>query len=1092
MKTTILTFIFATVVLFSFGQKNLQSKSSIELISEGYDAYEEEKFDESIEVLKKISVNDTNYVIAQKQLAQAYIKVEKFAEAVELLEKLLKYESAYDGRATIYSTLGVAYIGLDEFDKSIEVLNKGISEYPKSQYLYFAKAKTYEKHEDFQEALDNYKLSAQASITHHAAHVQLGIYAAREGNFAEAMMSFMTCILIEPKGDQAASIISFMEEIANGSYSPEPKGIVLSKSGDDFEDLNLLFVNKIALQAKYKTKFSIPTAYAKQFHLISSTISYSKADEGFWNQTYVALYQDIFKAGMLDPMIVFSLQSVDNKDTQKKVSSKKGLIDKFLKEATPIWTRSIQKQYAEFEGEMQHIFVINQSGTRLYGVIDEKNNSMVGNWYGYFSEGNLQLETELDSKGEKNGVFKKYDFFTRNLIEYAEYKNNVLNGEQRFYYSSGELEQKRTNLDGKLVDTVYNYYRGGQIEDKIAVGNDMRDGQSATFYENGKLHTVTDYKEGQINGGYKSYFTNGLVQTEVLVTDGKVEGIKKGFYPDGQLQYEQNYKNDLLDGAFKTFHANGKLEEEGSHLNGDIVGQVKEYYSNGLIYSNAQYDENGKKNGIVENFDSEGKKYMAFTFKKGNMEKIELFDKTGAIIKTISKSGKKLQYENYYPTRNLYCEGEYVDGIAEGVWKYYDDYGVLNKVEKYKAGLIQDTVKAYYPNGKIDYISAYKEGKRDGIYLKYNVFGVLTQEGRYRKCEPVNDWYSYYSDGSLEEEYAFKNGIRHGYQNNYSVNGKLSSYEIYSDGIIISTVYLDTNGVERGSFGQMNGKIELSDPSNSYTRFFGYYNSGEIEGITKWYDAEKNLITEGENVNGEREGLWKYYDNAKLYKTIEYKNGEKHGESIEFHPNGKKRSVVKYLYGSLQGLTTYYFANGNKESEFNYLDDKRHGRMVTYGTDGSVQQFRYYDRGVLLSYSYLDKTGKEIEPIPVKKEESSFTVYYQSGKKAVEQVRVQGLIHGKYVEYYPNGTVYVEGSYYYGDLQGTYITYHPNGKKKQEGVYVNDDYEGLVTIYYESGKVKETIEYRVGVQHGEHKMYAEDGKLTKTYVYYDGEMVKAF
>ena len=585
MRTSNLTLLFASIACFSFGQKNLQSKSSIDLYQEAYSEYEEKNYDESIEIFQKISINDTNYVIAQKQLAQVYIASEEFEKAVEILEKLLNYQSAYENRATVYSTLGVAYMGLDEFEKSIEVLNKGISEYPKSPYLYFARAKTFEKHEDFQQALENYQLAVQAKIDHHASHVQLGLYAAAEGHYSEALMSFMTCILIEPTGSQSASIVSFMEEIANGSYNPEPKGLDLSKNGDDFEDLNLLVDNKIALQPKYKTKFSIPTAYAKQFHLISSTIEYEKSNEGFWNQTYVRLYKELFDKGMLDPMIVFSLQSVENQDTQKKVSSKRGLIDKFLKEANPIWLANSQKQFVEFEGEKQHVLVVTQNGMRIYGLLNKNESSLVGNLYAYYDQGNLQLETELDEKGEKNGSFKKYDYFTRNLIEHSEYKNNQLDGPQKFFYASGELEQERTYKAGIMVDTVYNYYRGGQIEDKIAVSNDMREGASTTFFENGILNSVTHYKEGEIHGEYKSYHKNGELQTELTVKDGSLEGPKKGYYPNGQLEYEQLYKADILNGAYQNFHANGQLEEVGTYLDGDISGENKEYFSNGTLFS---------------------------------------------------------------------------------------------------------------------------------------------------------------------------------------------------------------------------------------------------------------------------------------------------------------------------------------------------------------------------------------------------------------------------------------------------------------------------------------------------------------------------
>lgn len=1093
MKIIVFSTLLIVLSFNSVGQKNLQSKTSVEIFQEMYKVYEDKKFEEAIVLMKKISVNDTNYIAAQRQLSQCYLSTEQYQEAVETLEDILDYQSAFEDRASIYSSLGFAYTKLGKIDRALEILNKGIIEYPKSQYLYYAKATAYEANNDFQSALDNFKLAVQANIGYHGAHLQLGLYAAREGNYTEALLSFMTCILIDSNGEQANSIVSEMENIANGSYDPEPKNIILSKTGDDFEDLNLLIVNKIALQAKYKTKFTIPTSYAEQLHLILATIKYDKDDEGFWNQTYVQMFKDIDNKNLLDAMILFSLRSVQNEDIQKKVSSKKSVLEKFVASAGTIWAENMQRQYIDFEGKKQHVYVISNNGSNLVGKINDKTGKMYGNWYSYYEQGNLQFETELNNEGEKHGTFKEYDVFTRNLIQQAEYKNNKKSGENRTYYTSGELEQVLMYKEGIAYDTLFNYYRGGQLSDKISVKNDQRSGLTTEFYKNGIIKGTGNYKEGLPDGVFKTYHPNNKLDTEMTITNGVLNGTKKTHYSDGQLQAEVNFINDLEDGPFKSYYPNGQLEEEGMMSKGKNVGQKKQYYSNGLISAIAQYDENGKENGSIEKFDSEGKKYITFTFKKGDLEKIELFDKSGATIKTINKSGKKIKYENYYPTRTLNIEGEYNDGIASGVWKYYDNYGVLEKIEKYKNGRLQDSVIGYHPNGKIRFISEYKDGSENGIYLSYNQFGILKQEGRYLEDNPVNDWYTYYPDGSLEEEYAFKNGQRHGYQNNYAPNGKLTSYDIFSNGIIISSVYLDTNGAERARFGQMNGEIKLTDHTNSFVRFFGNYNSGTIEGNTKWYNPNNVLITEGNNVDGEREGLWKYYDqDGSLLKSIEYQSDQFHGNYITFYKNGKLKQEANYKYGDAQGLITNYYDNGNKESEITYLDDEKHGKMITYGYDGSVQQYRYYDRGVLLSYSYLDKTGKEIQPVPVSKEETTFSVYYQNGNKAVNQSRVQGLIHGEYKEYYPNGIMQLDSRYYYGDLTGPYTSYFPSGKKKVECNYLNDELEGVFTEYHANGNVKETITYRVGLMHGENKVYSETGKLIKTYLFYDGEMVKVY
>lgn len=1089
MRKLTLSLFAASTALFSFGQKMLQPKSSIEILIKGFQEMEKENYDEAEAQFKLISVNDTNYVVAQKELAITYMASDRHQEAVDILEDLLIYQSKFKDRANVYTLLGQAYDGLEQYDKSLATYNKGIEEYPKNHLLYYSKAGSLEKQEKYQEALENYKLSAQANMNHHSSHLQLGLYAAREGHFAEAMLSFMTCLLTEPNGDKSSSIVSFLEEMADGSYTPEKRNVNLSYKGDDFEDLNLLIINKIALQSKYKVKLSIPTAYARQLHLILSTVDYNKNDEGYWHQMYLPMYTQIFDAGLLDAMSVYSLQSIQNPNIQKKVAAKKSLVEKFLKEGTSMWSDNILNQYMEFEGSKKHVIVVYQKAGLIVGQMNDSQ-QMIGNWYYYYPQGNVRLKVQMNNSGKKHGIYQVWDEFTRNMIEEEEYDNDMLTGTQKFFYASGELSQTRTYKNGEMVDTVFNYYRGGQISSKIPVNENGRHGLTTTYYQNGTLKSEVMYVDGLADGKYVTYHRNGQKEMEMMLEKDILNGTKKAWYPNGQLQYEYTYKNDTQDGPYETYHVNGNLEEEGTMLAGKYNGTTTEYYSNGVLFSKGEYDEDGKENGTLTNHDSEGKKYIAFSFKKGNLEKVEIFDKDEKVVKTIEKSGKKIAFENYYPTRTLSMEGDMVSGKRDGLWKYYDNYGTLSKTEKYVNGVLQDSVIGYHPNGKIRFISEQKDGQNHGYYLEYSTFGVLTQEGRYNEGEPVNDWYEYYSDGTLREEYAFKNGDQHGYQRNYAVNGKMTSYDIYSEGSIVGTIYLDTNGNEIKRFGQFDGEIRITDPSGSYDRFVGNYESGFIDGETKWYDAEKNLITKGTNINGKREGVWYWYDDkGNVTKKINYQDGEVHGELTEYYPDGKVRSLGKYEYGDMQGTTVWYYENGKKESEINYLDDQRHGKMTTYGYDGSIQQFRYYDRGVLLSYSHLDKAGKEVAQIPVEKGETSFTVYYQNGKKAIEQTRVNGLIHGVYKEYYADGKVMTEGNYYYDDRNGSYKTYHPNGKLKTEGTYMNDYIDGEEKEYFASGNLKETVVYKNGVRHGETKTYSEDGKLIKTTLYYDGEMV---
>lgn len=1076
--------------VFSHAQNKLHAKSSVDILKEAWKHKENDEVKKAEAAFSSISINDTNYVLAQKELALLYMSTNRYEQSNEILHDLLKYESAYKDRASVYYILAQSYNGLEQYEKSHEVLDQGIKEYPMNHILYHVKGLTYEIQEDYQNALEAYKNAVQIDMNYHNSHMRLGVLAAHEGKYTQAMFSLIACLMVEPDGSNSRGIVALLEEIADGTFTPSSKGITLSEDGDKFDQINLLFSNKIALQSKYKVKFTISTAYARQLHLILSNVEYNKNDEGFWHQQYLAFYKDVYNAGLLDAMILFTLQSVTIPKTAKTVASKKSVIDKFLKEASVYWSKNNMNQFLEFEGEKQAVTVIQQNTGPIVGKFNS-NEKPVGNWYYYYTQGNLSLKAELNDKGEKHGTFRYYDAFTNNLIEEKEYENNVQTGKQKKYYRSGELEQVLTYREDQVVDTVYNYYRGGQIEDIIPLKDGKRHGVAIGYYENGQVKYQTNFSEGEASGEYRSYHPNGVLEMEVTLEKGKANGTKKGYYPDGQPEYEYPLKNDMVEGDYKKYHANGKVEETGKMTAGKIFGENISYYSNGTIYSKGQYDEGGKENGAVEYYDSEGRKYLTIDFKKGSIQKIELFSTDGKSIKSSSRSGKKISYENYYPTRHLYCEGDIVDDKRSGVWKYYDNYGVLEKTEKYVNGILQDSVITYHPDGKIESVSEFKNDERDGVYLKYNIFGKLIQEGRYSNGKAVNDWYEYHPDGSLMEEYAFNMDVRHGYFKNYGVNGKLENYNIYSEGIIVATVHLDTNEVETQRFGQYNGEIKLKDPLNNYDRFVGNYNSGYINGEVKWYDVENNLITTGAFVNGKREGLWIWYNSkGDVWKKIDYKNGKIHGEYIEYHENGKVRTTQKYQYGNSQGPTVFYFSNGNKESESDYIDDLRHGRFITYGYDGSIQQIRNYDRGVLISYTYLDKNGKELPPVNVEKGESSFTVYYQNGVKAVEQTRVNGALHGTYKEYYPDGTPMIHSNYYYGELEGPYVRYHPNGNKSLELTYRYNEIEGTRNEYYSNGTLKESGTYHLGERSGERKLYSEKGELIKTYIYYNDQMVE--
>lgn len=1088
MKNLILILLISPFTLLA--QKNIESESSVDLIQKGIEKHDNKEYYEAIQKFKKVSVNDTNYTLAQFETALSYLALEEYVFAQKILINLIKYEVPYDSKALVYKMLAQTYEGEKKYDLAIKTYDEALKIYPKNHNLHFSKGITLEKYEKYQEALESYKNAVRCNANHPGSHLRLGVIAANESRFVESYFSLMSFLMLEPKSERAAGVVSMLEELANGSYNPEPKNIKLSEEGDEFEDINLFFKNQVALTDKYKAKFSYSTAYAKQFHLILSNVKYNKDDKGFWTQMYMPLFLDIFEGKTLDNMILFSLQSVNNDKVQKKVNSKRSAINSFIDVTSLVWAKRMHDQYMEYEGKIQKVYAIYDKEGLIVGQVDAEGQPD-GKWFYYHTEGNLRL-TATYKNGKKTGTWTWRNYFTNEISEVTNFTDGLIDGESNFFYPSGELSEKRSYDQGKIIDTVYTYYRNGQISEKIALKDEKRNGLNIGFYENGAVKFKLYYKDNLAEGKFENFYPTGQLQTEMSFVADKINGKRKAYFPDGQIESEYTYDAKGSQGPFIIYFPNGQIKEKGEMKDGNYLGEVLAYYSNGLPFSKGKYDESGKENGTIEFFDAKGKKYQEFTYKKGNLEQIKNFNEKGELSKTIDKSGKKIQFEAINPeSRTIKTSGLIVDEKRSGLWKYYDNYGNLESEENYIDGKIEGTTTAYFPNGKINYKYEYKDGSRNGLYLEYNKFGELVTEGLFKDNERSNDWYEYFNDGSLSSEYSYKNGELHGYQKTYAVSGKLFSYDIFDEGRIIASVYLDTAGNEMQRFGELNGLVQIKGPANTYHRFEANYKNGYIDGKSQWFESENQLFLQGQSVNGRREGNWKlYYPSGKLKKTYDYKNGDLHGKMIEYHENGQIYNEDNYIADELNGEYKYYYENGKLEFLGNYMDNKRHGKLVSYSINGELQQIRYYDRGVLLSYSYLDKDGKEVEPIKIGLGTTTFTTYYQSGKKSILQTRMNGELHGKYIKYYPNEKIAEEEVYELGDRNGLSTEYYENGNKKLETTYKFDEKHGVETAYHSNGKIKYTIDYVFGKRHGVKKEYDSTGKLIKTTYFYNDEVTK--
>lgn len=1075
--------------LLSWGQKNLDFLSSSELIQKGLEYHQEEKYYEAIQEYRKVGINDTNYATAQYEMALSYMGMEEYKTAQDVLKELLEFDLRYDFEHRVYSLLGSAYDDNEETDKALETYSEGIRRFPMQHNLYFNRGVTYERLKEYDKALADYQQAIQCNMYHANSHLRLGLLVANEGKYAQATLSLMTFLLLEPTDSRAPSVVSILEKMADGELEEEPKNIATLQ--DNYEELNLFYKNQIALQKSYKVKFTISTSYARQLHMILKNSSYDENNLDFWNQHYLPFMKLVWDEKKLDHFVMLSLASVENENIQAKLNKSISKIKDFISWATVNFKSTIANQYMEFEGKKQFVNVEYEpqyfSG---YGKV-KADGTPIGTFYYYHPNGSKRMNAYFDDNGKPTGSWEIFNMYNGNLERKIIFKgDNPKNKTQEEYYFSGELYLRYQIVDGYAEGTVETFYRNGTPKETYEISRDLKNGNYKAYYPNGTLEYDLNYKDGELEGKYISYHLNGQKAEEFEIKEGKVVGKRTSYYPNGQLESEYSYKEGLYEGPYTIYFADGKTKETGSYKAGKSIGELTEYYPNGQISNSRVLDENGKQNGNSIFYDVDGKKFHEIQFSKGNLTKVIYFDKAGTATELVSKKGKKVDYIINYPDGTMKIKGQYVESERDGNWNYFDRYGNLELTEYYKNGVLEDTVKRYFSNGQLKSVCGFSNGERNGIYLEYNIFGTLTEEGFYKNGNYDREWYSYYDDGSMEYENYFVEGTKNGIQKSYGVNGKLVSWEQYDMGRVIAHVFLDTNEQVINEYGEYNGVVELYNPTKSYINYRAEYKNGNADGDIKWYAPDNVIETSGHFTNSERSGEWKwYYEGGKLSQEVTYVNGERQGAQKSYYENGKLSHEENFINDQVEGPFKYYHDNGVVNVSGTYLDDERHGKATYYSPEGSVAVIRNYDQGVIVSYTYLDKEGKEVTPIPLNQKELKFVTFFKNGKKSSEHLRKNGLIEGLYLTYHDNGLKFEETNFLHGEEHGKSYEYNEAGQKTYEADYQYGKLHGKEITYYANGKIKSEVTYVLGSRHGKSIRYAQDGKVISVTIYYNNEIV---
>lgn len=571
----------------------------------------------------------------------------------------------------------------------------------------------------------------------------------------------------------------------------------------------------------------------------------------------------------------------------------------------------------------------------LMSKITFKNDERTGPAEFYYPNGQLKVSTTYNEEGYFNGHYKYYHS-NGQLEEEGDYIEGIKSGNWKTYDATGTLVSEE-NFDegGKKTGTEVFYDHKGR---KTVMYQYKK--EELVYYENydlsGNVQISAKAKRGKINykelsldgtlsregvfdetfriGLWTKYNDYGLKLSETEYDEeGNTINQSKTFFPhSGELSYWTSYQNDTMHGPFGSAFANGQTEYEGVLLEDERSGLYQVYFINGQLREDRYYVD-GDINGPRRYFDPEGDLtfieyfdmgiiYRTETYKDGKLvqshdcpnllEPLKAYFPNGQIFYEINRTGIHNQGKAtwYYGTGQLQTQGNYVDGLKDGVWNYYYPNGQLSRTIDYELGKPVGEDNTYYRNGQLMRVSTYLEGETHGPQLEYSEEGILT--------DSINYWHD-----AMDGERHFFNEA-----------GDLQHVRVYDNGKIVGWKNINSDG----------SLSEIIPIENGTAQIKGVYPNG-------------NTAIEYQLDHGDFSGKYaSFYPDGTKEMELYYKDYDYFGAQHYYFPNGSPMREVNYKDGTVDGIETYYYANGQKKLEITWIAGVKHGAEKHYDENGNL------------------------------------------------------------------------------------------------------------------------------------------------------------
>ena len=343
MKKTILLLMFPLLTNIGFAQ---HKEDAEKLVDEGVAYHDKGDYEGAISKYDKALTLDKDNLKALTEKAYSLCASLKYDDAITFCKLAITAHPGGEYLPSVYVTYGNSLDGLKKTDKSIEIYEEGIKQFPNSYQLHFNKGITLSSVKKYDDAILSFQKAVMIKPSHASSHNGIARLLDAQNKRIPALLAYCRFLVIEPQSNRAIENIASIQKLMKANVEETgKKSVTINISPDmlgdttagakpkenSFNSTDMILSMDAALDFDKKNKKKTEVEqFIRKFETVCASLKETRKDNfGFYWDYYVPYFTEMKDKNFVETFAYIAFASSDDPDVAKWLKANKSSIDKF-------------------------------------------------------------------------------------------------------------------------------------------------------------------------------------------------------------------------------------------------------------------------------------------------------------------------------------------------------------------------------------------------------------------------------------------------------------------------------------------------------------------------------------------------------------------------------------------------------------------------------------------------------------------------------------------------------------------------------------------------------------------------------------------